>query len=249
MQELIHISDNDGKKAVSAKELYQKLGYDPSQWSRWFNKNIIENQFAVENEDWVGFDMMSKTPDGGRPSKDFALSIDFAKKLAMLARTETGEKIREYFIEKEKEATNKYGLTSPTRKQLAEWVLQQEEQIERLQLTTKIQEKELKESAPKIDYYNEVLTSDSTYTVTQIAKELGMGAITLNQKLKQLGVQYKQSGQWLLSYKYQNKGYTDTRTFPFPKRDGTIGTSMETVWTEKGREFIHWIIKQQKIAV
>ena len=38
----------------------------------------------------------------GNETYDFALSIDFAKKLSMLARTETGEKIRKYFIDVEK---------------------------------------------------------------------------------------------------------------------------------------------------
>lgn len=98
MNELIKISENNGKKAVSARELYQKLGYDLSQWSRWLKKNITENQFAIENEDFVKLDTKSRTTD-------FALSIDFAKKISMLARTETGEKIRDYFIEVEKVAT------------------------------------------------------------------------------------------------------------------------------------------------
>lgn len=97
MNELIKIQERNGKKAVSARELYIKLGYELSQWSRWSKKNIIENQFAVENEDFVQLDTMSRT-------SDFALSIDFAKKLSMLARTEAGEKIRYYFIEVEKQA-------------------------------------------------------------------------------------------------------------------------------------------------
>jgi anti-repressor protein len=61
-----------------------------------------------------------------------------------------------------------------------------------------LQEKEIKKQAPKVQDYNEVLQSDSTYTTTQIAKELEMGAPTLNRKLQSMGVQYKQSGQRLL---------------------------------------------------
>lgn len=103
MSELIKITESNGKKAVSARELYEKLGYDSSQWARWHKKNITENQFAIENEDYAQLDIMSRTID-------FALSIDFAKKLSMMARTEAGEKIRDYFIEVEKKAKE---LTKP----------------------------------------------------------------------------------------------------------------------------------------
>ena len=84
--------------------MYEGLGYDLSQWARWYKKNIETNQFAVENEDWIGFDIMSSS-NNGIPTKDFILSIDFAKKLSMLARTEKGEQARKYFIECERKLT------------------------------------------------------------------------------------------------------------------------------------------------
>lgn len=98
MNELIKIVENNGKQAVSARELYEKLGFDLSQWSRWYKKNIAENKFAIQGQDYIQLDIMSRT-------LDFALSIDFAKRLAMMARTETGEQIRNYFIEVEKRTT------------------------------------------------------------------------------------------------------------------------------------------------
>lgn len=101
MNELIKIVENNGKKAVSARELYERLGYNLAVWSRWYKKNITGNQFAIEEQDYVGFNTMLN----GNKVQDFALSIDFAKRLAMMARTETGEQIRNYFIEVEKRAT------------------------------------------------------------------------------------------------------------------------------------------------
>ena len=100
MNELVKVQQNEqGQNVVSAKDLYLFLGYDKSQWSRWFKKNIIENQFAFENEDWVGFDTMSN----GNVKTDFALTLDFAKRISMMARTERGEEVRKYFIECEKQ--------------------------------------------------------------------------------------------------------------------------------------------------
>lgn len=98
---------------------------------------------------------------------------------------------------------------------------------------------EVKQSAPKIKCYDEYISSDGTYTTTQIAKEYGWGVETLNKKLSDMGIQYKQNGQWVLYAKYADKGYTVSKPVTFPKNDGTTGTQMQTRWTSKGREFIH----------
>lgn len=98
---------------------------------------------------------------------------------------------------------------------------------------------EVKQSAPKIKCFNEYISSEGTYTTTQIAKEYGWGAETLNKKLKEMGIQYKQNGQWLLTAKYDGKGYTKSIPRTYTRLDGTTGTQMQTVWTSKGREFIH----------
>ena len=101
----------------------------------------------------------------------------------------------------------------------------------------------LKLQAPKVQYYDKVLQSQSTYTTTQIAKELGMTAGMLNKRLRWAGIQFRQSGQWLLKAPYQNQGYTATRTHVWESRTGETGTAMLTVWTEKGRLFIHYLFE------
>ena len=93
--------------------------------------------------------------------------------------------------------------------------------------------------APKVHYFDQVLRSSSTYTATQIAKELGMSGRELNLRLKTLGIQFRQSGTWLLTARYQKEGYTRTHTHSWQSRCGETGTAMHTVWTEKGRLFIH----------
>ena len=102
-----------------------------------------------------------------------------------------------------------------------------------------LQDTQLKAQAPKVKSYDDYISSDGTFTTTQIAKEYGWGAKTLNNKLKERGIQYKQNRQWLLTAKYDGKGYTRSIPCTFTYSDGTIGTQMQTVWTTKGREFIH----------
>jgi Rha family phage regulatory protein len=102
-----------------------------------------------------------------------------------------------------------------------------------------MQQKQLKAAAPKVEYFDNVLQSTSTHTMTQVAKELGMTAVALEKKLHEAGVMFKQSGQWFLYVKYQDKGYTRPRTHYYSHNDGTSGTNTITVWTETGRKFIH----------
>lgn len=120
---------------------------------------------------------------------------------------------------------------------------QQQKQLESLAEQNKLQSQQLQESAPKVEYFNKALSSTGTYTATQIGKEFGWGAETLNRKLKELGVQYKQNGQWILYAKYDGKGYTKSIPRTYTKTDGTTGSQMQTVWTEKGRMFVHQIME------
>jgi phage antirepressor YoqD-like protein len=100
-------------------------------------------------------------------------------------------------------------------------------------------EKENEQLASKAEYCDRVLQSSATYTMTQVAKELGMSAVALEKKLRSANVMFKQSGQWILYAKHQDKGYTKNRTHHYTHSDGTTGTNTITVWTEKGRAFVH----------
>ena len=86
--------------------------------------------------------------------------------------------------------------------------------------TIELQQKELAQAAPKVQYVDTVLQSVNTYATNLIAKEMGMSAETLNKRLKEKGIQYRQSGVWVLTSKYQNKGYTKTRTHTYTRSDG-----------------------------
>jgi len=115
-----------------------------------------------------------------------------------------------------------------------------------LQSQNLLQSEELKKQAPKINYINSVLISESTYNTSQVSKELGMSAMALNKILRAEKIQYKQNGTWLLYSKYQDKKYTKTKTSTFTDTQGNARTNMQTVWTEKGRFMIHNLFKNDK---
>lgn len=131
---------------------------------------------------------------------------------------------------------------------LATQLKQERQQTEYLRQQSEKQEKELQKQAPKVEYYNNVLNSESTYNTNLIAKELGMSARTLNKILADNKIQYKQAGVWVLNHKFQDKGFTKTKTTLYKGSDGVERTCMLTVWTEKGREFIHHQISTLKTA-
>ena len=105
----------------------------------------------------------------------------------------------------------------------------------------------ISELKPKADYVDRILKSTSLVTTTQIAKDYGMGAPTFNKKLKELKVQHNVGGQWVLTYKYQGKGYASSETVEVEKKDGSIKTVMHTKWTQKGRLFLHDFLKKHNI--
>lgn len=121
-----------------------------------------------------------------------------------------------------------------------------QQQLEAAQATINSQSAQLKAQASKVEYTDNVLNSTNTYTSTQIAKELDLRtAEQLHGILKDLGVMIRQSGQWMLSAKYCGQNYTKTRTHSYTRQDGTQGTNNITVWTERGRWFLHKLMEKQ----
>lgn len=120
-------------------------------------------------------------------------------------------------------------------------------QLQAAQAVITHQSEQLKEQAPKVEYTDNVLNAATTYTSTQMAKELNLRtAEQLHALLKSWGVMIRQSGQWMLAAKYCGQNYTKTRTHPYTKQDGTQGTNSITVWTERGRWFLHNIMQRKE---
>ena len=95
---------------------------------------------------------------------------------------------------------------------------------------------------PKADYADHVLDSISCFTVTQIAKELGMTEHDLNMLLCSHKIQYPQSGQYLLYANYARQGLAKNRNYQYYTADGELVTKTFLVWTERGRDFIHQLL-------
>lgn len=98
--ELIRISEHNGNQAVSARELHDFLEVG-TKFQDWIERRILEYEFA-ENQDFEVFLKNEKNSNGGRPLKEYAISLDMAKELSMVERNEKGKQARKYFIECER---------------------------------------------------------------------------------------------------------------------------------------------------
>jgi prophage antirepressor-like protein len=95
------------------------------------------------------------------------------------------------------------------------------------------------ELASKALYCDLILQSENVVPVSLIAKDYGMSAVSFNNLLHNLGVQFRIAGTWLLYQKYAGKGYTRTRTYYV----GEKTTALRTCWTQKGRLFLYELLQ------
>lgn len=147
MDELIRITERNGKKAVSARELHVFLE-SKRDFSNWI-KDRIEKYDLVENVDYIVFNNFGENPKGGRPLTEYALSVDAAKELSMVEGNEKGKQARKYFIECERVANESKKILTQ-----AEIVLQMAQinvENERRILSLQKENKEIKEQVSLID--------------------------------------------------------------------------------------------------
>ena len=103
MDKLITITEQKGIQLVDARELHRRLKVQTS-FNHWFNRRVSEYNFD-ENKDYFTENQLLDKNDKKyphRPRTEYFLTIDMAKEIAMVERTEVGKEIRNYFIEMEK---------------------------------------------------------------------------------------------------------------------------------------------------
>lgn len=99
-------------ETVDARDLHAELGVC-RDFPTWIRDRIDEYGF-VENQDFMNFPQNRGKSGRGRPRKEYAVTIDMAKELAMVERNERGRQVRRYFIECEKRLRQQGQATLPT---------------------------------------------------------------------------------------------------------------------------------------
>lgn len=176
---------------------------------------------------------MTLVNESGMYSLIFGSKKDEAKKFKKWVTSEVLPSIRKTGSYSVTQVQDSYAIQDPVER-AKRWIEEQEEK-QALEQALEIQ-------APKVDYYEKVISSDETLSVTQIASDYGMSAIKLNKLLHNLVLNTKVNGQWVLYSGLSNKGYTESTV-------GTndYGTYTTTKWTQKGKEFLYNTLKEHDI--
>lgn len=237
MQNLINITTNEqGSQVVNARELHEKLEVS-ERFNAW-----CQRMFAygfVENEDYTGCKVFNTLAN--QELTNYTLTLDTAKEIAMLQRSEKGKEIRQYFIQYEKRS--RALIQTLTQPQTDVEILSNAVLVANRLLAEK--EEQLKKLSPKAEYVDKVLQSDTGITTTLIAKELGITARALNQLLQQESVQYKINGHYELYAAYANQGLAVIKTHQYTDKEGKSHTKHWLVWTELGRMYIHHLFDEK----
>lgn len=226
MNEIIKIqTSKGGKQVVSARELYEFLGIT-TDFTTWC-KRMFEYGFT-ENTDYA---LIKIGESNSQPlvKSDYILTVDCAKEISMLQRTDKGKEARLYFIACEK-MVNMTAYSLPVTfadalRQLAD----KEEEKEMMQ-------KQLEAQRPAVDFYNTVANTDDTFDMLTVAKVVGFkGRTLLFKMLKDRKILMKNN------LPYQQ--YIDNKTFktvevPFTKPNGKECVGLKTVVYQKGIDLI-----------
>lgn len=212
--ELIKITTNDkGEQLVDARELHDGLQIK-TDFKDWFPRMV-----SYGFEEGLDFSSFLSESTGGRPRKDYIVTLDMAKEISMIQRNKIGKQFRQYFIECEKKLREVSTPKLPTtyKEALIELVATIEEK-------EKIEEEKLR-----------LIHANKTYTATELAKELGYtSAQALNKDLEEKKIQYKVNGTWVLCARYSDQNYTSTKQIELD--NGSI--KYDRRWTGKGRDWL-----------
>ena len=213
---------------VNARDLHAFLEVG-KVFAAWIVERIQQYDFT-ENQDYVVFSETGNNPQGGRPSKEYAISIDMAKELSMVERNEKGKQARQYFLECERRAKgeNVHFLVPQTLPEALRLAADLAEKVEE-------QKTQIADLTPKAEFHDKVAQAINCQTIKEVAKVLGTGekrmfAWLRDHKILMLNNQPYQRFIDSLHFRMVQKQYTDIR--------GESHTYTQTLVTGKGLAYI-----------
>lgn len=234
MTQLIKITEKNGQKVASARELHKFLQVE-TPFRKWIDR-MFEYGFE-ENQDFVRVDKNVR----GNQAKEYALTLDCAKEISMLQRNDKGKEARKYFIEVEKLAKQQLAPTNP---------------LDLLKLAVSEMEKKDKQIAvlqPKAELMDKVLDAEEKIDIGQASKilELPFGRNTMFKKLREKGIFFKNRNEPKQEYIKRQYFVLKEKYIARNNHDGFV--VVKVLVTQKGLEFLsnvfNAIESSKKLAV
>lgn len=252
---VLELSKTDNKFPINLDEVWPLVYSERGKAIRALRGNFIEeDDYVAKNQVLAQNGKNSE----GRPKTDYFLSLSCLEYFIARKVRPVFEVYRKVFHKAaETPILASYQIEDPIER-AKRWIAEQEEKkllecktreqkllIKQQETRIEIQDRELKDAAPKVSFYDEVMQSADTMTTTQVAKSIGMEANALNRKLRDIGILYNQSGMWMLCAPYSRWNLHSMRTQAFTRYNGSIGTSRYTVWNNRGFRFIHALYENE----
>lgn len=211
---------------VDARKLHAVLGT-----GREFNTWIVARIGSLGFE--IGKDFRTFTQTGesstGQAVRGYLLSLDMAKHLAMVERTDAGRRVRDYFIECERRLLAQPQTAALDPAHLPTHLETAEALVEALRANQKLQRK-IEADAPKVEFHHKVSHAEGHLTVAEAAKSFGTGEVRLFSMLRGRG--------YLMRSNLPFQEYIDRGWFKVLTKTGTWGgreqVYRQTVITGKG---------------
>ena len=195
----------------------------------------------------LGFSQQTINSYKGRKGGIYILSERGYSKLLKLLNDDKAWELYDIFVEDyfNMRETVKENIIEITKKDLLKLnIINANSEVDRMVALNQYQIEYVQPLEIKAEYSDKVLSSDGTLTVKEIAQDFGKTANWLNKILNTLGIQYKQGSKWHLYAKYKDLGLVKEITVYDEENDRNF-TRMK--WTQKGREFIHKLLRENEI--
>lgn len=240
----IRTTEIDGKPYFVANDVARALGYKrPADAVTAHCKGSVKHRYLTDG----GEQELKVIPEGDIYRLTVRSKLPSAEKFERWVFDEVIPSIHQYGAYMTEQTIEK-ALASPDFLiQLATKLKDEQTRRKEAEAEIRVKDQIIGELKPKADYYDEILKNPGLVTITQIAKDYGMSGKKMNRILHELGIQYKQSEQWLLYSDYHCLGYTQSEVTDIIRSDGTPDVKLLTKWTMKGRLFLYNKLKEKGI--
>lgn len=235
MNELIKISYETENPTVSARELYEGLEIK-TKFTMWFER-MCEYGFKPESDFKKCFPKLGSGSNGGQNTTDYQISVDMAKQICMIQRTEKGRQYRQYFLDLEK-------AWNTPEQVFARALKMADREIERLKSSNAGLMEDVQRMRPKEIFADAVSTSHTSILIGDLAKLLKQNGVDTGQKrlfcwLRENGYLIRRQGSdWNMpTQKAMEMGLFEVKESTINNPDGSVRINKTTKVTGKGQQY------------
>lgn len=244
LESMIHYENDKNVTLVDARMLHNFLGIG-KVFGAWIIQ-MIDYGFEENTDYFEYFPKKEKTSKGGRPRKDYALTIDTAKEICMIQRNDKGRQARKYFIECEKKLSERNKIKLPDFTDPVEAARAWADAIESKQIA----EAQVKEMKPKAEFHDAIVASEGSISIGDFAKILRKNGIKIGRN--RLFSWFRSNGYMMYSNKTNiptqrsvESGYFEVTEYPFELNSGKKVVTTTSKITGKGQKYFISMFKKR----